>query len=64
MNGIASKPVQLDRLTRARIAAHAGIDARTVDRALAGTTRPHPFTLRAIREAAHALGVALPEGVL
>ena len=48
----------LDRLTRARIAAHAGVDLRTVERCLAGTQKPHPLTAQAIAAAMKALGVS------
>lgn len=54
------KPRQIpDRKTRVRIAAHAGLDERTVGRYLQGRTRPHPLTERAINDAARALGVQL-----
>jgi DNA-binding LacI/PurR family transcriptional regulator len=47
------------RKNRVKIAAHAGLDERTVTRHLLGQTRAHELTERAIREAAQALGIVL-----
>ena len=49
-----------DRRTRLTLALRAGVDERTLTRALTGQTRPHTLTERAIRTAAAELGIALP----
>lgn len=51
-----------DRKTRVRLAAHSGLDERTIGRFLAGKTKPHPLTERAIYEALRALGIATEGG--
>jgi DNA-binding LacI/PurR family transcriptional regulator len=48
-----------DRRTCTRIAGHAGVDVRTVQRALSGQTRPNPLTVEAIQKACAALGVSV-----
>lgn len=56
----APKTAQLpDRLTRARIAAKAGVDERTVTRYLRRERRTLPLVARAIDGAARALGVEI-----
>lgn len=54
-------PQTPDRKTRTRIAAHAGVDERTVGRYLAGQVKTYELTERAIREAMQALGIEAPE---
>jgi len=48
-----------DRKTRARLAAFANVDERTVYRHIKGETRAHPLTVRAIHDAARALGIEI-----
>jgi hypothetical protein len=51
---------KIDRRTRMRLAVQAGLDERTVGRFLSGETpNAHPLTVRAISDAARALGVEL-----
>jgi hypothetical protein len=52
-----------DRPTRIRIAAHANVDPRTVDRVLRGQTQhARPLTVIAIEGALRALGIPDPRG--
>jgi hypothetical protein len=54
-------PQKIDRLTRVRIAAQAGVDERTVTRYLRRERRTLPIVARAIVDAARALGVKIRE---
>jgi hypothetical protein len=52
----AACPARKDRI---RIACHAGIDPRTVDRHFAGERRTLPILARAIHDSARALGIEI-----